>query len=89
MADNFDTHHKGLASPADTAFAVTPNDSADLALYTRGIYVGVAGTVKVDMVNSGTVEFLNLAAGVIHPIRAKRIYATVTGSIATGIVGVA
>lgn len=87
MADNFDTHHKGLASPADIGFDITPHNTNDLAVYTRGIYVGVSGDVKVDLVNSGTITFANLAAGIIHPIRAKRVYAT--GTAATGIVGVA
>ena len=65
---------------------ITPNDSADLATSTRGIYVGVSGDLKVDLVEAGTVTFVGLAAGIIHPIRAQRVYSTDT--TATSIVGV-
>jgi hypothetical protein len=85
MADNFNTHATGLNSPADNAFAITTDDDTDLTNFTRGLYVGVSGDVKVDLVASGTVVFTDLIAGVIHPIRAKRVYAT--GTTATNIVG--
>lgn len=75
-----------VTRPAENAFAVTPNNDADLAEDTRGLYVGVSGDVKVDLVGGTTVTFVNLVAGVIHPIRARRVYAT--GTDATSIVGV-
>lgn len=86
MADNFASWKAGLESPAENAFAVTTDNSTDLAISTRGIYVGVSGDLKVDTVGGNTVTFVGLAAGVIHPIRAKRIYAT--GTTATSIIGV-
>ena len=73
-------------SPASSAFAITPSNTEDLVRVTRGIYVGVTGNVKVDMFSGDTVTFLGMSAGVIHPIRAKRVYAT--GTTATSIVGV-
>lgn len=73
------------SSPALLAFAVTPSNTVDLAQVTRGIYVGVSGDLKVDMVAGGTVIFVDLAAGMIHPIAAKRIYQT--GTDATSIIG--
>lgn len=73
--------------PAEHAFAVTPADGTDQPHITRGIYVGVTGNVKVDMSGGETaITFVGLAAGVIHPIRAVRIYST--GTTATSIVGV-
>lgn len=72
--------------PARKAVAITPADGSDLTEYTRGIYVGVSGDVKVDLVEEGTVTFVGLAAGVIHPIAAKRVYAT--GTSATIILGI-
>lgn len=75
-----------VTRPAENAFAVTPNNDADLAEDTRGLYVGVSGDVKVDLVGGTTVTFVNLAAGVIHPIRARRVYAT--GTDAGDIIGV-
>jgi hypothetical protein len=76
-----------VTRPADTAFAVTPNNSTDLATPTRGVYVGVSGDLKVDLVGGSTeITFVGLAGGVIHPIQARRIYAT--GTSATNIVGI-
>jgi allophanate hydrolase subunit 2 len=74
------------SAPAESAFAITPSDTVDLAHVTRGIYVGVTGDVKVDMVGGSTVTFVNLAGGVIHPLCVKRVYAT--GTTATNILGV-
>jgi hypothetical protein len=51
---------------------------------TRGVYVGVGGNVKVDMVSGGTVNFLNIIAGTLLPIQVVRIYAT--GTTATNLV---
>jgi len=86
MADSFDTWRAGLTSPAENGASVTPSDSVDLTNFTRGVYVGVSGDLKVDLVTGDTVTFVGLAGGVIHPIRARRIHAT--GTTATSIVGV-
>lgn len=74
-----------LESPARDADTITPDNDNDLTEQTRGIYVGVSGDVKVDMVGGTTATFVNLAAGIIHPIQATRIYAT--GTDATNILG--
>lgn len=76
----------GLVTPAQNAFSVAPNDSADLSAITRGVYVGVEGDVKLTTEEGDTVTFVGLAGGIIHPIRAKRIWST--GTTATSIVGV-
>lgn len=73
-------------SPGYGGFAVTPNDSTDLAVPTRGLYVGAAGDVKVTMISGETVTFVGLSAGIIHPICARRVWSTAT--TATSIVGV-
>ena len=73
-------------SPATRAFAITSSDTADLAVNTRGLYVGGAGNVKVDTLGGDTVTFTGLASGVIHPISVKRVYSTLT--TATTIIGV-
>lgn len=76
-----------LVMPASGAFAITPDDEEELETVTRGIYVGVAGDLAVTLVgDSAPVTFANLAAGIIHPIRAKRIHAT--GTDAEDIIGV-
>jgi hypothetical protein len=76
-----------ITEPAANAAAITPNNGADLAANTRGLYVGVSGDVKVDMVTGGTgITFVSLAAGIVHPLQVKRVYAT--GTTATSIVAV-
>jgi hypothetical protein len=72
-------------NPGTRAVAITPSDSADIAV-TRGVYVGGSGTLKVDMADGTTVTFTALAAGVIHPIQVKRVYST--GTAATNILGI-
>ena len=67
------------------AVAVTPHDTNKITV-TRGLYCGVSGDVKVDMLNGDTVTFTGLAAGVIHPLQVDQVYST--GTTATNIVAV-
>ena len=71
--------------PAEDADSITPADATDI-VPTRGVYVGVSGDLAVDMSDGSTVTFVGLAAGIIHPISVKRIYAT--GTTATSILAV-
>lgn len=71
--------------PAVGAAAVTPSDSARIA-ETRGLYLGAAGDVKVEMADGTIVMLTALAAGVLHPLRVRRVYST--GTTATGIVAI-
>lgn len=79
--------------PATEAFAITPNDSADLTYTTRSLYVGSAGDIVVDMygpvggadamsrnivTNPMTVTFKNVPAGAVLPICVRRVRATNT-----------
>lgn len=85
MADKFQSNAAGLTSPAENAAAVTPNDSTDLTTATRGLYIGGAGDVVVDMVGGETsVPFTGLIAGNVYPLRVIRVRAT--GTTATDIV---
>lgn len=66
-------------SPANKGFAVTPSDTVNFVPGTcSGIYVGVAGNVVVVNMDDSTTTFVGLAAGVVHPIKAKRINSTNT-----------
>lgn len=80
--DNFKDYSVGLADPPRNAVAITPDDATDLTNYTRGIHVGVAGDVKVDMVNSGQVTF-KAPVGILW-VQAKRVYST--GTTATNLI---
>lgn len=72
--------------PGEWAVAVTPSDSVDLPQICRGLYVGVTGNVNVNMPDGGNVLFSNVAAGIVLPIRAKRVLSTST--TATNIVAI-
>lgn len=64
------------------AQAVTPSDSTDLPKgTTKGLYLGGAGNVVVDMADGSTVTLTGLTAGVIHPLSVKRVHATSTTAI--------
>ena len=74
-------------APAGSGEQITPNDSNNLIVPTRGIYVGVAGDLTVIMATNGQkVVFSGIMAGMIHPIMASKVFAT--GTSAAGLVGV-
>lgn len=75
----------GISGPVVHAFAITPSNDDDITYATRYVYVGGTGTLKVDTVGGETVTFSAVAAGVFHPIRVTKVYAT--GTDATGIIG--
>lgn len=74
----------GYRDPVFNAFAITPNDGADLATTTRGLYIGGTGDIKLTFSGGATVTLTNVAPG-IWPFQAVRVFAT--GTTATGIVG--
>jgi len=72
-------------STAMNAAAITPSNTVDLpAIASKGVYVGVAGAVKVDTESDTTVTFVAVPAGAILPVSVKRVYAT--GTAATDLV---
>lgn len=75
-----------ITSPFTGAVAVTPNDSNDLQVMTRGLYIGVGGSLVVMMGNGATVTFAGLVAGTLLPARVVRVLAT--GTTASSIVAV-
>lgn len=62
---------------------VATSDVADLPRFARALYIGVAGALKVDTLESQTITFPNVVAGVF-PVKCRRVYTT--GTAATGIV---
>jgi len=67
-----------LGDPASDAAVVTPNDSADLAGEAQALYVGVGGNINLTTIEGTTVVFVGVSAGVILPVRTKRVLATST-----------
>lgn len=80
--DGFNQELVRLHSPAESADAITPNDSANLAHFTRAIYVGTTGNLRVEMVGGQDVIFTNLQGGVLYPLRVRKVFATNTTAAA-------
>ena len=80
-ATNYSTAQR--TEPPGTCTEITTHDTDELAVYSRGIYLDVAGTLRVTMADGVVVNFANLAAGVTHAMIVKVIHAT--GTTATGI----
>ncbi len=78
----------GPTVSARNAALITPSDTIDLAMpATKGIYVGGAGNIKVDLVEGGTaILFTGVGAGAILPIQAKRVYTLGSGTTATALI---
>lgn len=68
--------------PATDGFVITPNDSTDLVVFTRGIVVSATVAVRMTLVNMADGEYIDptLAAGVIHPYAVRRLWSTGTGT---------
>ena len=86
MMDPFLNHETALSSPARNCYAITPNDSVDLSVVCRSLFVGGAGDVSVILANdSSSVVFKNVPMGSVLPVFAKKVEATLT--TATDILG--
>jgi len=74
-------------SPAVQVVLITPDDAGELDPHLRGISFATAGILRIldGLGNDVTIPDGALAAGVIHPIRVKRVFSTTT--TATDIVG--
>lgn len=72
--------------PARQAIAITPSDTTNISggNIMRGIYVGGAGNISIEVAN-GTVVLYGAVAGSVLPVRTTRVNAT--GTTATNLVG--
>ncbi|WP_108260456.1 spike base protein, RCAP_Rcc01079 family [Mangrovicoccus ximenensis] len=85
MSDKFRTHAAGLTSPASGGMAVVPSDADELATWSRALYVGVGGSLAVELAEAPEGEVLvlqNVQAGMIYPLRARKVRATGTSAAA-------
>lgn len=81
---------KGFAdspmAPAQSFFAVTPNDQVELPQTTKALYVGTGGTLVVlPALGNTLVTFVKVQDGSILDIRVRSVLAT--GTTAGNIVG--
>lgn len=61
----------------DNVLDVTPDNSNDLSK-SGLIYIGTGGNIKVDLIQFGTVTFLNVPNGRFIQSRVKKVYSTGT-----------
>jgi hypothetical protein len=59
------------------AYAVTPDDDADLDPVPQALWIGTTGDLTVKM-PSGDIELLEVAAGTLLPLRAIRVLEATT-----------
>jgi hypothetical protein len=72
------TSTSSMSFPAEHAEAVTPSDSTDLLVVSRGLYVGSGGNISVITASGATVTFVGVATGTLLPIRVSRVRSTST-----------
>lgn len=86
--DKFKNSSTNVGAPGDDFFEITPDDNNELPFVTRGLCFVTAGDLHV--ITSKDVEITLpsglLVAGIIHPARIKKLFAT--GTTATDIYGV-
>lgn len=82
--DKFSDYPTSLTAPARDAVAVLPDDTADLAVLPRALFVGQTGDVSARLAGGQTVVFRNVQAGSMLPVRTAGVNAT--GTTATDIV---
>ena len=92
MADDYTPQKAGPESPPVCGVQWTPSDTEDLPFVCRGFNIAEAGALKVDWWDPNsktrTTEVIPsgmYAAGLTHPARFIRIYATGTGPSVVGI----
>lgn len=84
IPDDYTGHAAGINDPSPLGVAVTPDDDADLAFRTRGLWVGGTGDVAVQWPDGSDSIFVAVPAGTLLAIRVDRVLAT--GTDATNIV---
>ena len=78
MPDQFSSHTASLTSPASGAADITPANGVDLPQFTRAIYVGQGGDLRVRMVSGEVVTLAGTASGAVYPLRVRQVYGTGT-----------
>lgn len=86
--DHFEYTTDSVIAPARKLFDISPQDSTDLPVATKAIYVGTGGDVAIRPVDGQAVVVLrNVVGGTVLAIRASTVEAT--GTTASDIVGLA
>ncbi|MFN3936602.1 MAG: hypothetical protein ACK4KW_03390 [Gemmobacter sp.] len=80
MPNDFASYATNLTAPARDAAPISPSDSVPLSEPARAVYVGQAGTLRVQLVSGAEVVLANVQAGMIYPLRVARVFATGTNA---------
>jgi hypothetical protein len=84
--DPFESAADSPVAPAESCFAIVPDDAAELPRATKALFIGSGGDLTVRAVRDGEpVTFRNLAPGSILDVRARAVLQT--GTTAGDIVG--
>lgn len=65
-------------SKIERAFQIIPSDSVDLLHPTIALYVGIGGTIKLELISGDVITLTNLVAGAWHPISAIKVFSSDT-----------
>lgn len=78
MADKY-KFHDDVSAPSRAPYEITPNNSTELPIIPKAIYVGTGGNIKL-LGDTGTSNctFYNVTSGQILPVRARYIFSTGT-----------
>lgn len=82
--DRYANYGDDLLSPASDGAAVTPSDSATLAVASKRLWIGGAGDVVVVTVRGTVLTYTDVPAGTYLQVRAQQVKAT--GTTATNII---
>ena len=80
--DGLLNHGRSAGGPPRRGRGVKPDDGADLPVYAKALYLGVAGSVRVltvDAADGEAVVFANHPAGYL-PVQVRRVLATGTSA---------
>lgn len=86
--DQYRSASRNIRNSAEKSFSVSPHDDNDLAVVTRGLWIGGAGDVSLILLGDTDPQlFEGVQAGSLLPFRVKRVRATGT-TVTAGIIGV-
>ena len=88
QTDKFRFFPATFEGPATKAFAITSNESANLAFTTRAVYVGSAGNLVGEMADDAsgtTTTFTAVPAGTTLPIRIRKVRTVGTANSVVGL----
>ena len=77
MPDPFDTDYVNLTSPAVAHYLISPDDTQDLPVRPRALYVNAGGSVVLQD-NDGQSVTYDVVAGTVLSLRPTRVLATGT-----------